>query len=57
MVHTASDNCTIYCDAEHGPYFGGGGDLVIGDNCSTNRASSFANFPRSYNYDGPNKYQ
>ena len=49
------DNRLIYCRNDFGPTFGGGHDLYIGDNCF-DVYSSYANFPNTYNFEGPNKY-
>ena len=46
----------IYCGANYGPLFGLGGDLFIGDSCKDKKDRSWANFPNSYNKQGPNKY-
>ena len=55
MVHNNSDKL-IYCHSDFGPVFGSGCDLAIGDNCNADKGSSWACFPFSYNYEGPNKY-
>ena len=50
-----NDNNLIYCGSDYGPRFGGGADLHIVDNCNSNNTSS-ANFPTTYNWEGPQKY-
>ena len=44
----------ICCHANFGPCFGNGRDFGINDNCNT--VNNYANFPSSYNVEGPNKY-
>ncbi len=48
-------NYLIYCNSTYGPTFGNGHDLVIHDQCNSNR-SSYANFPHQYNFEGEPKY-
>jgi hypothetical protein len=50
-----SDSNLIYCHTGYGPAFGGGFDIYLCDNCNSSNSSA-ANFPHSYNVDGPNKY-
>ena len=50
MVHQKER--LIYCGADCGPWFGS--DFGIKDNCNT--ANNYADFPYSYNVEGPNKY-
>ena len=63
MLPKSSDNL-IYCHSGCGPIFGGDDDddvdgdscdLGISDNCNTSN-SSIANFPTTYNIEGPSPY-
>ena len=50
-----NNNKLICCHSSYGPIFGGGADLSIHNNCNSNNYS-YANFPTTYNLEGPKKY-